>query len=167
MKLLPLIIASLLLLILGCEGPAGPSGVQGEKGTNGTNASSDKQIRLMFPGVSHTASDTAGFVLPPNTHIFKFNKAHYPLADSIIFIGLIRTNDTAAVCVAEVFNATDTVAIANSKIQTKSTTQVSVESKNFFANLPNKEITLGVRLSSTRQGVSVGISQTGLYLYRK
>lgn len=168
MNTLHFIIASLVVLFIACEGPAGPSGPQGEKGTNGTNAVSDKQIRLVFPNVAHSTIDTGnGMVLPSLTHIFKFNKAYYPNVDSVIFVGLIRTTDTSASCIAEIFNVTDTVAIANSAIQSDSTTLVSVESKNCFANLPAKEVTLAVRIRSAVQGTSVSVARAELYLYRK
>ena len=156
------------LFILGCEGPAGPAGVQGVGGLNGKDGGYDKQLRLDFNIVDTVQSqDTLGTVLWQQFGIVKFNKTYYVNVDSIIFLAFLRSSDTSAVCKLELFNVTDNVGIDTSLIQSKDTTYKLVESKNIFKELPSTEITLAVKISSSKQGTPVEALQPAVYLYRK
>ena len=157
-----------VLFILGCEGPAGPAGVQGVGGLDGKDGGYDKQLRLDFNIIDTLQSrDTLGTVSSQQFTIVKFNKAYYVNIDSIIFLAFLRSSDTNAVCTLELFNVTDNVGIDSSLIQSKDTTYKLVESKNIFKDLPSKEITLAVKISSSKQGTLVEALQPVVYLYRR
>jgi hypothetical protein len=105
-------------------------------------------IRLQFfgGGVSYFWSQEEFFYLPPPTYLVKFNKQHYVGVDSIIFVVALQAGSLAGRAFAEVYNHTDGVLVANSTVQTTSTTAVWVESGNIFGSLPEREVTLGIRM---------------------
>lgn len=151
-----------LLVTFGCEGPAGPAGVQGTAGKDGGY---DKQIRLDFNIIDTLIStDTVGTTTAPPFRILKFNKSNYLNVDSIVFAAFLRTSDTAITC--RLMLVVDTVAVDTLKSNKASFT--FVESRNLFSILPsNKEVSLAVRLASSKKDTPVQALQPAVYLYRR
>jgi len=152
--------------ILGCEGPAGPAGVQGTAGKDG---GFDKQLRFDF-SITDTlqTADTAGAIMPYPFRIIKFNKSNYLNVDSIVLVAFLRSTDTSAICQLKLVNVTDNVDIDTSLIQSDTTIFTLFASKNIFNSLPpNKEITLAVKIKTTKKDTLVQALSPAVYLYRR
>lgn len=123
----------------------------------------DKQVRLEFSSLgdfyTHDTVWTMPFFI---THqLIKFNKHdyNYNRVKSIIFSPSMRTEDENVSCYIDLYNVTDSVPIAGTLLVTNDKTYRFVESMDIKDFLPNKEITLSLRIRSQRRGtfVSTGI----------
>lgn len=169
-------VAVSLLALAACEGatgpvgPMGPQGPAGPQGPVGPQGPFDKIVRLPFftAGVSHSASNPeANTCLRESTHIIKFNRRDYAGVDSVIFIASLSSSTSSARAIADVFNLTDGVVVTRSQVQTTSTSATWVESGNLFGGLPDKEITLCIRLRPETSGAVASVHSGSLLLYRR
>ena len=173
MKKITLILSILFLLIAvntctGPEGPAGPSGKDGEDGKDGTM---EKQIRIPFwtGGTCIMLDGNNKEYINISISIIKFNINNYIDVDSVIFVADINAFVYDNYFPADLFNLTDSIAIMNSSIKTKSSSREIVETGNIFNSLPKKEIDIGIRLRTLNIENKnwVVIWRAWLILYRK
>ena len=128
---------------------------------NGENSLQDQQLRLLLAasgtqngvGTSNTAGDFFGLII-------KFDKRNYPEVNSIVFSPHVFNGNSANQTFVELYNITDDVVIVNSTLSPSSTagsleTAEILESANLFDDLPEKEITLSIRLRSSDIGTSI------------
>lgn len=136
-----------------------------EIGPPGEDGVSDLQIRLPLGVETSTAMDTV--FTDAQFDLIKFNRDNYALVDSIVFASRLRSTDTTASCIVELFNVTDNTIVSGSEISSNSSEFVWIESNNILNSLPaSREITLRVRLRSENPGVTVQGGQSFLFLYR-
>ncbi|ALI98347.1 DUF7151 family protein [Rufibacter tibetensis] len=147
------------------------NGILDENEVTSTNyyCNADKQIRLPFPSENGYGTSTTEWYLIPEVslRLIKFNKANFSNVDSITFTSNLRSNDGSTNCFVELLNLTDNTVISSSALKSNSPIYNLVESKNIFKELPNKEITLGVRMRSEQDGIYVQGHIFHLFLYRK
>ncbi|HMG90769.1 MAG TPA: hypothetical protein VK589_11945 [Chryseolinea sp.] len=137
----------------------------------------DKQTRLDFlfgSSVFNSSNSNTGTVLPERVQILRFNKGFYSAIDSVIFVANIWTSDANTNCLVELYNVTDNIPISGSLLSTNSTVDYYAENLGVYVfsddiknGLPNKEITLGLRLRSETEGVTVSIQRAHLFIYKK
>lgn len=132
--------------------------------------SSDKVIIMPFfsyDNLSYFSSSTA----PGNPFgaIVKFSKNNYVGVDSIILVANPYVGAAGNTAILQLFNITDNVPIANSTVSTSNEVNGNVfaQSKNVLSSLPDKEITIGLILSSGVDFNYVGVGKAFLVLYRK
>jgi hypothetical protein len=134
---------------------------------NGNNAAFDKLTRVEIPAAGANTTSAAGIV---TGNLIKFNKADYA-TDSIIFTTDPYTGGSGNHSIVELYNITDNLAIAGGSLSTvfPYNNRTSLFSANIFNNLPNKEITIGVRTKSSVDGQFASNTGTGLFLliYKK
>ncbi len=128
----------------------------------------DKQIVMTVGGPTDAYSSAPK---SNDIRIIKFNKNNYPGVDSIVFIVQPFSYDPSFESIVELYNFTDQVSIIESSL---SSNQPSVndnlkylETSNLFNNLPDKEITLGIRIYSSKDDSHVSCGYSYLVLYRK
>ena len=129
---------------------------------------SDKQIRinLDFDGIG--TMDTVYSIGDLLTYLNHFNVEFYTGVDSIIFTSILRSTDTNSYIIIELFNLTDNIPIAMSRLSSnKPYPGVLVESPNLYSGFPKKEISIAPRLKCTKQNASTFVANPKLYLYRK
>jgi len=167
-KPLIILISIFSLFFLSCEGPKGdigPTGPGGNQGPPGLDGNSDKQIRFDMGGGVGTSSSTPG-IFPEVYSLIKFNVYNYTDVDSVVLFGILKSSDSNTDCIIDLYNWTDNVVIPGSEIRSNSTTPVWASSSNIFNELPNKEISLALRMRSENQGIHVVIEQALLFLFR-
>jgi len=112
--------------------------------------------------------------------IYKFNKHNYAGVDSIVFMAdpyVANVNpsfDPTDSCVISLYNVTDGVPIAGGQFRTRNADpNVFVQTGNLYNALPDKEITLGVTVLSTKDesntggGTAAAVTKGYLFLFRK
>jgi hypothetical protein len=67
-------------------------------------------------------------------------------------------------CYLELYNLTDSVAIANSTITTTSISPIWVASANLLNDLPDKDIDLTVKLWTEKEGNAVNFTSANIYI---
>jgi len=167
-KILILFVSVFSLLVISCEGPkgeAGPTGPTGIQGPPGMDGNSDKQIRFDLGGAFGTSSTTP-FMFDEVWSLIKFNVYNYTDVDSVVLYGILKSNVANTDCIVDLYNWTDNVVIPGSEIRSSITSEVWVSSSNIFNELPNKEISLALRIRSENEGKSVLIGQALLFLFR-
>jgi hypothetical protein len=129
---------------------------------------SDKQVRLEV-GESNVGTNSPDWFNTPfqTFRLIKFNKLNYSNVDSITFVPSMYTPIASNKVYVQLYNWTDNVEIANSELTSNTTDYIFIESKNIFDQLPNKEITLGIRLKSESSNyyVSTGI-RSYIFVYK-
>jgi hypothetical protein len=137
-------------------------------GQSGTNGSSDRVIILtLFSSSSSYGTSSPTGVIHPAV-LVKFFKRNYVGVDSIKFVANPLVTDASTLGMVQLYDVTDSVPIANSTLTTNITTPGRfLESNNVFSFLPEKEITLGVRLLVNSGSGNVFVSSAFLVLYRK
>ncbi|MDX5346004.1 MAG: hypothetical protein LPJ89_09505 [Hymenobacteraceae bacterium] len=116
----------------------------------------DKQIRLEFGSIDINTRSNQWYLSPhETTYLLKFDKRNYPNISSIVFTGSLFTSNTKNKCMVELYNVTDSVAIANTTLESNANSYVFKETGNIYENLPDKEVTLAVRVKSERKDVFV------------
>ena len=167
-KLLIIFVSVFSLLVISCEGPkgdAGPTGPTGIQGPPGMDGNSDKQIRFDLGGALGTPSTTP-FMFDEVWSLIKFNVYNYTDVDSVVLYGILESKNSNTDCIVDLYNLTDDVVIPGSEIRSNSTNRVWVYSSNLFNELPNKEISLALRIRSENEGILVTIYQGLLFLFR-
>jgi len=131
----------------------------------------DKLVRIEIPtnGNSTTSSEWSRNI--PGYNLSDFSKEDYRNVDSIVFVSTMRSDYVgniynSAKCIVELMNMTDTVAIENSLIESKSVVLDYFYSKNIYNSLPSKRIDLGIRIRSEIEGIPVFYGYSYLYIYR-
>jgi len=132
---------------------------------NGQNGLMDKQIFLSLGFSGNTTSTTP----ISGGELIKFSKKNYPGVDSIIFVANPYVADITNTSIVELFNVTDNVPINNGKITTSRLydAQAFLQTGNVYNQLPDKEITLGIRFSSGTSGKFAATGSCFLILYRR
>jgi len=132
---------------------------------NGQNTMTDKQIFLSINFSANSTSTTPVI----GGELIKFSKNNYPGVDSIIFVANPYVSDVANTSNVELYNLTDNVPINNSKITTGNLYgyRSFLQTQNVFNQLPDKEITLGIRFSSGNAGMFAAVGSAYLILYRR
>ena len=148
------------------QGPTGPQGPQGEQGLPGEGVY-DKQTRLQFEFTSGIGcSQSAGYVWEDEYMVTKFDVDNYTGVNRIIFSASICSSEANNDCIVELYNVTDDVSIAQSVVQTNSTTPIWVDSDNIINEFPAGEIDLGIKIRSQTDGVHVSCWRAVIFLYR-
>ncbi len=170
-----LLTIALAICFIGCtkDGPVGPAGKDGAQ---------DKRIIYYFT-FPITTFDTTGYVY---ANLVKFDKRDFVGVDSIILVANPTVEDKGSpdtYCLIDMYNLTDNIPIANSLVSSNRpndslynaiykngvyTSNMYLQSGNFFSALPNKEINLGIRLRTSKQGVmAYGGHSYYIILYRR
>ncbi|MES2558253.1 MAG: hypothetical protein V4590_00830, partial [Bacteroidota bacterium] len=126
----------------------------------------DKQIRFKVGDGISTSSTSYSLV----SKLIKFRKTDFIGVDSLIFVASPYTSGGGNFAEVELYNFTDNVVVSNSILSsnTNSASALSLQTGNLFNNIPDKEITLGIRCRSTVNGqfASAGFEQW-IFLYRR
>lgn len=132
---------------------------------SGQNSMSDKQI---FLSINFSANSTSTVPIIGG-QLLKFSKKNYPGVDSIILVANPYVDDVTNTSNVELYNITDNLPINNSKITTSNLFSATtfLQTGNVFGQLPDKEITLGIRFSSGTDGKFASSGSSFLILYRK
>lgn len=101
--------------------------------------------------------------------LLKFSKKNYVGVDSIILVSNAYVGDQANTSIVELYNITDNIPIANSKIITNNLWSPTgfLQTGNLYNELPDKEITVGISLKSGNAGMFAATGSAYLILYRK
>ena len=130
--------------------------------------SGDKQTRLEIGESNNSTSSTDWYSASFQTYrLIKFNKLNYSNVDSITFVPSLYTSDITNKVYVELYNWTDNVEINNTHMSSNTKDWIFKESVNIYDQLPNKEITLGIRFKSENSSfyVSTGI-RSYLFIYK-
>jgi hypothetical protein len=142
-----------------CHGIAGGGG--------GTGVNTDKQVLIQLDMMTANMNSSTPLVVG---ELPRFSIANYPGVDSVVLVGRPYIWPGAAnTAIIELYNRTDGTVIAGSRITSNQIYENSgfVSSSNFYSSLPHKDITLGIRIASGTEGLSVATGPLYLYLYRK
>ncbi|KAB2877436.1 hypothetical protein F9K33_16400 [bacterium] len=150
-----LLIAITISLLISCKGPAGDDGDPGQDGT----VSKQERFVLVNGGLNTTDSVIIG-------DLIKFDIRNYTGVDSVIFVAFGLSGNVASSCIIELYNLTDSSTVQNSTLSTTSNSYVLLQSGNLFGHLPEKEITLGIKLKPSIPGQFAGVGKNFLFLYR-
>lgn len=125
------------------------------------HSSFHEEIRLILRAMGSGASGTkqeAGNIFG---RIANFDKSNWTKAHSITYNAYIYTEDYDNTCYVELYNITDNEVIQGTTLSTNATTYpgVLVSSGNIIDNLPDKEITLGLRVRTENEGTYVWIGR--------
>lgn len=138
---------------------------------NGIDGGFDEQVRLSF-GESFLFTTGTDWVMShnQNEHLIKFDKTNYLDADSIVVGMRIATTNASTTCFGELYNITDNVSIANTQLSSTVINTAPFEytfSGNIFDDLPDHEISIGMRIRSGTDGTQViGGFPTYIFIYR-
>jgi hypothetical protein len=137
------------------------------------NLENDKQLRLELGAPNVMTASQEWVQIPFETWMLvKFNKLNYSDVDSITFvpsIGMVNYNsvEPPATAHVELFNVTDDEPIAGSELQSDVYGYLFKESGDIYDALPNKEITLSIRVKSSNPLVMGGTGYVSyLFIYR-
>lgn len=127
------------------------------------HGTSVNQTRIMFGWGAGTSSDQWTVFDNGNGHsLYKFNIDNYPNVTSVTFGTLLKSTDVETNCVVELYDLTNDVVIANSTIESNSSTGEFKTSANILNDLPSGTVDLTYRLRSSTDGVFVS---TGFKFY--
>ncbi len=163
MKNYAIILCALFISLMSCET---------EKGEDTPVIETDKQVRLeifsMNPGSSSAYSEDIII-----GDLIRFNKNYWSNVDSIIFVANFGVGEyseegtSAFTATAELYDKTNEQVIEGSSVSTNSTIVSHISSSNVYDNLPDEEITLGIKFSIDNEGEYIGISGTSyLFIYK-
>jgi hypothetical protein len=138
----------------------------------------DRQLMLSFGSVDYgNINSTPSLVF---AKIYKFNKHDYSGVDSIVFMANPNMSfagnpgfDHTDSCIVTLYNVTDNVPIAGGQFRSNNTdANVFVQTGNLYNALPDKEITLGIMIQSTKDETAnsvtaAQVSRAYLFLFRK
>jgi hypothetical protein len=142
-----------------CHGVAGGGG--------GTGINTDKQVLIQLDMMTANMNSSTPLVVG---ELPRFSIANYPGVDSVVLVGRPYIWPGAInSAIIELYNRTDGTVIAGSRITSNQLYENSgfISSSNFYSSLPKKDITLGMRIVSGTEGLSVASGPLYLYLYRK
>jgi hypothetical protein len=128
----------------------------------------DKVVILTFDG-GPVVDDAAGV---RGGSIFSFNKHNYPLVDSIVLVTQFYSypidGGAAGTATIELYNFTDKTVIANSKISTdRLYSPVPLISANVYNSLPDHDIWLSIRITTSEPRIQAYTYTPFLYLFRR
>lgn len=132
-----------------------------------SSALGDKLILLEIKagGNTTTTSGVSGLGL------IKFNKNNYLNVDSITFISTPYVGDASNSSIVELLNISDNVNIANATLSSNQTTFIMessyLETGNIYDDLPNGEVSLGLRVKSATNGMFAGVGSSYIAIYKK
>ena len=162
MKNYATILCALFISLMSCET---------EEGEDAPVIETDKQVRLeLFSIEPRTSStDTNGVIYGD---LIRFNKNYWSNVDSIIFVpsfGVYEYNsEESLTATAELYDKTNEQVIEGSSLSTNSTTVSYISSGNIYDNLPDEEITLGVKftIDGENEYSSIEIGSSYLFIYK-
>lgn len=131
---------------------------------NGENGLLDKQLKLLLAayggsgGVGTTSATGEFFGI-----VIKYDKRDYPGVNSIVFSPKVFNGNNANQTFIELYNVTDDIVITNSTLSPSSNASSFenaeiLESVNIIDDLPEKEITLSIRMRSSDIGTSIWLT---------
>lgn len=124
---------------------------------NGANFPDDNQSKsetIYFSGRLSTGS--ADWYLSPSDQRATFDKSRYTEIDSIIFQAGLRTPTGDVDCEAQLYIINEEKEVSGSNLRSVVSYQLNqVRSEDLQYSIPDQEVELGVRLRSSRQGVTV------------
>lgn len=132
-----------------------------------TALSGDRQIRLQIVSIGTGWPDTTWWGPGAWRSLQKFDKRNYPGVDSAIWIGYFYPASGGGRAHIQLYNYTDSLAIAGSELISDSLGTIPVQSGNIFKALPDHEVTLGFRMRSDSVGTYVLCDMVELYLFRR
>jgi hypothetical protein len=136
---------------------------------NGSNGSSDKQVILYFPanGIAYETSSASGQIDSLEV-INNFDISNYANADSITFSSYLQTTDPNVSDTLDLYDLTNNTVIINSTLISNSTNwDWKTTPINFFGNLPQAPIKLGIRQKSGQEGTVVRYYLPMLTIYKQ
>jgi hypothetical protein len=155
----------MLLLNSACELPGIKNNPPNPPGSGQTGGS---QIVFQFRGAISTNSSEWFLSGSNKAFLFNFDKTKYPNADSIIFAPVIRTSYFTNICYAELYDVTDSLSISGSMVESTYPGWYITRSGNIYQGLPDKPVTLAVRIRSETEGVTVSTSDfNSLYVFNR
>jgi hypothetical protein len=137
-----------------------------EVGPPGQDGVSDKQIRLPL-GINVSTSAADSVRVESRYDLIKFDKRNYVFVDSIVFVSALKSKVDMDTCLVQLYNVTDRRIIQKATLTSDTTAWVWKESLNIFADLPAKEVSLGVIVRNKKTGAIVEGGQSFLFLYRE
>ena len=135
---------------------------------NGQDGEMDKQIRFDFGsgGWGYGTNTTNWTIVFPRIPYFNLN--NYPNVDSIMFTAELKSESLFEECKVQLFDITNNQVIENTEFTMNSANYVLVETTvNLFDFIPKEEITLGIRVKSSKSNHWVFFQRPQLVLYRK
>jgi hypothetical protein len=133
---------------------------------NGEDGLNDKLTRIEIP--LSNGNITEGSLI--FGMVIKFNKNDYA-TDSIVFVAAPYTNGEGNTATVELYDLTDNQVITKSILSSNQPYENSVFqlSQNIYASLPDKEISLGIKLSDDVNGqiAASGLYNTMIFVYKK
>ncbi|PKH50820.1 hypothetical protein CXF68_09025 [Tenacibaculum sp. Bg11-29] len=100
--------------------------------------------------------------------INNFNIENYNNFDFAKFSASIRSSDSSASCIIELYDFTSETVISEAIIQTNETSSTFIETTvNFFNELPTSSTNLGIKIKSSVEGIDVWCSNPRLILSKK
>lgn len=129
---------------------------------NGTDGVSDEQVRFRFSFSANTTSTTPVV----GGSLINFNKNAFVGVDSIVFAADPYVADINNTAFLELYNRTGEQSIENSLLSSSNLFAESqfLYSDNIFSDLPDDEITLGIRLWSGTQGQFAASNASAIFL---
>lgn len=120
---------------------------------NGIDGVINEEIRLQIAGGIGSTANTSSSI-PVIVSGITFNKSNFDNVGSIFFESDPYVANTSNYALLELYNITDNVLISNTLIRTNNTFDLkeNLTTDNIIDNLPENEITLGIRLSSEVDG---------------
>ena len=101
------------------------------------------------------------------TSLRKFNKTSYSDLDSVVFTGIVRSDEEAAYRIVELVNVSENQVVASVAADASGSTHTLTQPGNILDELPAREVTLGVRIRTAKGIEYHSGSHFYLYLYRK
>ena len=124
------------------------------------------QIRLVdgIGGAANTTSSTPVVVSGTSS----FDIRNFVNADSVVFVADPYVSNATNFALVELYNVTDGQVIANSLLRTNNLSEerIQLKTNNLYNELPQKQINLGIRLSSETNGQFSASGVPYLFLYR-
>ncbi|CAM1373209.1 conserved exported hypothetical protein [Tenacibaculum litopenaei] len=124
---------------------------------NGYNSDFQDENRIVLFSSGSGASGTSLEEGRVFGEILKFDKRHWKNATSISYVAWAYSEKSSNTCYVELVNMTDDKVIAKSTLKTNSTRYPGtlLISPELIAELPEKEITLGLRMRTQNNGTTV------------
>ncbi|QXP53591.1 hypothetical protein [Cellulophaga sp. HaHa_2_1] len=133
---------------------------------NGSNGVSDEQVRFRFDFGGNTTSTTPII----GGSLINFDKNFFVEVDSIVFAADPYVGDISNTSFVELYDRTNEEPIANSLLSSNNLPEDAqfLYSENIINQLPDGEITLGIRFWSETQGqfAATDLNSIFLLLYR-
>ena len=136
---------------------------------SGIDGNTDRQVRLRFDfgADGYSWRDTTWFTTRPSSYLIHFDKRNYGNVDSIVLSVALQAHDSATSSIVELYNITDDIPIVGSQLSVKGAETVWVESPNLYPFLPDKDITLALRMKSSVTNNRASLNRAVLLLYRE